>query len=51
MIECAGIYYDEPTNCPPDDEWEYWEDEPTNCPPDDETETPAEQGLGVDTQD
>lgn len=40
MIECAGIYYDDPTNCPPED---YWEHEP-------EPETPAEQGLEVDTQ-
>lgn len=40
MIECAGIYYDEPSNCPPDGYWEY---EP-------EAETPAEQGKEVDTQ-
>jgi hypothetical protein len=35
MIECAGIMYEEPTNCPPGDWWDYvdqdgwieWDDE------------------------
>lgn len=38
MIECAGIWYDEPSNCPPDDYWEY------------ETEDEADQWQSVDTQ-